>query len=99
MNAPSDEIKKLRGEIAMDPTDRQLRFRLGAALCSCHDYAAAIPELLAAQHNPHVRWPAMKLLAKAFNATGKSDVAARVRKQLSTETGDEGDSSGAPVPV
>ena|ERR1022692_885504 len=42
---PDDEIAKIRQRIAEYPTDLQLRFELGVALCSCHDYSAAIPEL------------------------------------------------------
>jgi len=99
-DAPSDDDpKKLRGEIARYPTDLQLRFRLGVALSIRRDYSGAVPELQKAMLSPHVRWQAMKLLVEAYEATGKSDLAARMREQLSKESGDESNSGSAPVPA
>src|ERR1035438_8825959 len=96
---PDDEIAKIRQRIAEYPTDSQLRFELGVALCSCHDYSAAIPELQRATGSPYVRLRAMALLVEAFEAKGMTDLAASVRERLSRESGDEGDSGSAPVPT
>ncbi len=99
-NIPSDgEIEEIRRKIASYPTDLQYRFELGAALFKRHDYSAAIMELQRAQQNPHCRWPAMRLLADAFDARGMSDLAARVREHLSKESGEDSGAGSAPVPV
>ena len=94
-----DDPRKLRGDIATYPTDLRLRFRLGAALSMLRDYSGAIPELEKAVLSPHVRLQAMKLLIEAYEATGKYDLAARMREQLSRESGEDSGSGSAPVPV
>jgi Flp pilus assembly protein TadD len=81
------------------PTELRLRFELGAALFKRQDYSTAIPELMKAQNSPHCRWSAMKLLADSFDARGMADLAARMREQLSKESGDDDSAGSAPVPV
>ena len=99
-DAPTDaDLKKLRGEVYAYPTDLRLRFRLGAALSMRQDYHAAIPELKKGTWEPNVRLSAMKLLVEAYEATGKFDLAAQLREQLSRESGDESGSGSAPVPA
>jgi predicted Zn-dependent protease len=94
-----DDLKKLREEVAAYPTDLRRRFQLGAALSQRQKYYEAIPELQKGMMNPHVRLEAMKLLIDAYEALGQSDLAARVREQLSKESGDESGSGSAPVPA
>ncbi len=95
----SDDLKALRAEVARFPTDLQRRFRLGVALSTCHDYDSAIPELQRALGGPHFRFRAMRLLLQGFEAQGMADRAARLRDQLSRESGDEGDAGSAPAPA
>lgn len=100
MSTPHDnEIAKIRQHVATYPTEPRYRFELGSALCKRHDYDGAIPELQRAMASPHVRLQAMALLVEAFDAKGLTDLAARMREFLSRESGDEGDSGSAPVPV
>jgi len=100
MSTPSDnELAKIRERIATYPTALQFRFELAVALCSRHDYDAAIPELRRAMESPHVRLRSMALLAEAFDAKGMTDLAISIREQLSRESGDNGDSGSAPVPA
>lgn len=100
MNAPSDdELNVLRGKVAKYPTDRQLRFALGAALFARRDYDTAIPELHAGVDNPFVRIRALKLLIAAYDAKGMSGRAALMRLTLSRESTDDSDSGSAPVPT
>jgi|WetSurMetagenome_2_1015567.scaffolds.fasta_scaffold1647084_1 hypothetical protein len=97
---PTDgDLKKLRGEVAAYPTDLRRRFELGAALSVRQKYYEAIPELEKGMCSPHLRLDSMKLLIEAHEASGQSDLAARMREQLSKESGDEGDSGSAPVPA
>ena len=94
-----DDLKKLREEVAAFPTDLRRRFELGAALFKHRKYSEAIPEFQKAQGNPHTRLQAMRFLADIYEARGMFDLAARVREQLSKESGDEGSSGSAPVPA
>jgi hypothetical protein len=94
-----DDPKEIRREISEYPTDLRLRFRLGVALLERGEYGAAVPELQRAMYRPRFRLQAMRLLVKAFDAKGMSDLAGRMREQLSRESGDEGDSGSAPVPT
>jgi hypothetical protein len=99
-NTPSDdEIKELRRKVDSNPIDFQSHFDLGVALSKRHEYAAAIMELQKAQLNPNIRWPSMKLLAEMYDAKGMSEFAARVRKQLSRESGEDDEAGSAPVPA
>jgi len=99
-DAPTDDdLKKLREEVAAYPTDLRRRFQLGAALSQCQKYHAAIPELQKGMFNPHTRLDSMKLLIEAYDASGQTDLAARMREQLSKESGDEDGSGSAPVPA
>jgi hypothetical protein len=99
-DAPTDgDLKKLRGEVAAYPTDLRRRFELGAALSVRQKYYEAIPELQKGMCSPHVRLDSMKLLIEAYEASGKSALAARMREQLSKESGDESNSGSAPVPA
>jgi len=97
--ASDDDLVKIRRRIESHPTDLQARFELGVALCSRHDYVAAMPELQRAMASPPVRFRAMALLANAFDSRGMTDMAARMRERLSEESGDEGDAGSAPRPV
>jgi hypothetical protein len=100
MNAPSDdELAKIQQRVASYPTDLQLRFELGAALYARREYAVALRELHRAMDSPPVRLRAMTLIAEIFDARGMKDMAAEMREQLSRESGDEGDSGSASVPV
>jgi predicted Zn-dependent protease len=94
-----DDLKKLREEVAAYPTDLLRRFQLGAALSKCQKYHAAIPELQKGMFSPRTRLDSMKLLIEAYEASGQTDLAARMREQLSKESGDEGSSGSAPVPA
>jgi hypothetical protein len=96
--ASDDDLVKIRRRIESHPTDLQARFELGVALCSRHDYLAAMPELQRAMASPPVRFRAMALLADAFDSKGMADMAAWMRERLSQESG-EGDSGSAPRPV
>jgi hypothetical protein len=98
--APSDEdLKKLREEVAVYPTDLRRRFQLGAALSKRQKYHEAIPELQKGMFSPHTRLDSIRLLIEAYDASGQTDLAARIREQFSKESGDEGDSGSAPVPA
>jgi Tfp pilus assembly protein PilF len=97
--ASDDELVKIRRRVESHPTDLQARFELGVALCSRHDYVAAMPELQRAMASPPVRFRAMALLADVFDSRGMTESAARVRQRISEESGDEGDSGSAPLPV
>jgi hypothetical protein len=99
-DVPSDDDpKKLRREITRYPTDLRLRFRLGVASCRRQDYSGAVPELQKAMFSPHFRLQAMYLLIEAYEGSGKPDLAARMREQLSRESGEDSGSGSAPVPV
>jgi hypothetical protein len=99
-DAPSDEDpNQLRREVSRYPTDLRLRFRLGVACCARKDYSGAIPELHKAMLSPHTRLQAMKMLVDAYVATGKSELATRMREQLSRESGEDSGSGSAPVPA
>ena len=97
---PSDaEIKALRRKVNEHPTDLRHRFDLGVALYRSHRYSEAIFELQKAQQWPVTRWKAMRLLADAYDAKGMHEFAARVREQLSKESGEDGGEGSAPVPA
>jgi len=99
-NIPSDdELKRLRDEVSMYPTDLEQRFRLGAALLARHDHTGGIPELLEAMRGPRVRLAAMNLLIDAFEARHMYDLAKHFRERVSRESGEEGDSGSTPVPI
>lgn len=98
-DATADGPKKLLNEIYKYPTDLRLRFRLGAALFERQKYYDVIPELQKAMYDPYTRLRAMSLLIKAYEATGQSDLAARLRETFSKESGDESGSGSAPVPA
>src|SRR3954468_15067620 len=93
--ASDNDLAKIRRRVESHPTDLQARFELGVALCSRHDYVAAIPELQWAMSSPPVRFRAMALLADAFDSRGMTVLAAWMREHL----GDEGDSGSAPRPL
>jgi hypothetical protein len=95
MSTPDNELVELRRRVASEPNNLQYHFELGVALSSRHDHAAAIAELHQATRSPQFRLRAMGLLAEAFDARGMHDMAARMREQ----SGDEGDSGSAPLPV
>ena len=95
---PDNERVQIRQHVATYPTDLLLRFEYAKALCRCHDYGAAIPELQYAMGNPHLRLRALALLAEAFDAEGMADLAASTREQLA-KSGDEGDAGSAPIPA
>ena len=97
--ASDDDLVKIRRRVESHPSDLQARFELGVALCSRHDYVAAIPELQRAMASPPVRFRAMALLADAFDSRGMTEMGARMRQRISEESGDEGDSGSAPLPV
>jgi hypothetical protein len=58
-----------------------------------------MPELQQAMASPSVRFPAMALLADAFDSRGMKEMASRMRQQILEESGDEGDSGSAPLPA
>jgi hypothetical protein len=98
-DVPSEDVARLRSEIATYPTDLRLRLRLGAALSACRDYSGAISELHMAMGSPHVRLSALGLLVTTCQAAGMYDLATHFREQLSRESGDESGSGSAPVPA
>jgi hypothetical protein len=100
MNVPSDpEILRLQGRVASSPSDLQLRFDLGEALCRRKDYISAIPELQKAMAYPQLRRRAAELLAAAFDAKQMHDVANDMRRLVSGEDPDGGGSAPIPVPA
>ena len=94
-----DEIELLRKRVASSPENLEFRFALGAALMACRDHAGALMELQRAQASPKRRHDAMRLIADAFEARGMADLAARKRRELSDETGEDGDAGSAPIPM
>jgi Flp pilus assembly protein TadD len=94
-----DEVKRLRREVDLHPTDLQRRFELGVALFRRRRYVEAIVELQKAQGDPHRRIEAMRLLADCYEARRLFDLAERVRKNIARESGEDSDEGSAPVPV
>jgi|SRR5580693_8086007 hypothetical protein len=97
---PSDaEIEEIRRKVYEHPTDLQLRFDFGVALYRRQKYSEAIRELQKAQQWPSTRWKAMRLLVDCYDAKGMTEFAAKVREQLSRESGEDGGEGPSPVSV
>lgn len=96
---PQNTIEQLKRKASRFPTDRQVRFELGAALHAQGDYSAAIKELLPVMEHRHCSCRAMRLLIEAFDAIGQPERAALIKERFRRECGGDAGESSAPMRV
>lgn len=84
-------IAEARRRVERNPTDANLRFELGSALCDDGQYSEAIPELQRAKNSPNIRTRVLLTLGKCFEAKGMNDLAVTQLESASEEVGSMND--------
>ena len=88
------EAKRQRAEIPVEvaqkradrnPTDLQLRFKLGEHLLNAGRFREALPELQRARQNPNARLKAMNLHGLCYRELGMLDLAAKQLEEAARE--------------
>jgi tetratricopeptide (TPR) repeat protein len=71
--------------VERNPTDLQLRFKLGEHLVNAGHFREALPELQRARQNPNARLKAMNLLGRCYSELGMLDLAMKQLEEASKE--------------
>ncbi len=69
------QIGAYQEQVNRNPTDNELRYKLGQALYEAGELKDAIPELQRAQSSPNLRTKAMLLLGKCYEGRNMNDLA------------------------
>ena len=78
-------VDEARTRVEGNPTDLQLRFKLGEHLANAGRFREALPELQRARQNPSARLKAMNLLGRCYHELGMLDLAAKQLEEAGKE--------------